>query len=65
MKDKNTFVLEVNNSSSHNWIGQIEWIQGSQKQSFRSVMELLQLIDSVVSSDEKTKVFEDAIAIGK
>lgn len=54
MKTKQTFILEVNSTQNQSWQGNVEWIQGKKKQSFRSVMELLRLIDSVVyESDER------------
>ena len=56
MREKQTFILEVNDTQSHSWQGKIEWVQGRKKQSFRSVMELLRLIDSVVCEDEKTSL---------
>ena len=45
---KQTFIIEVNDTQNQSWQGQIEWIQGHKKESFRSVMELLQLMDSAV-----------------
>ncbi len=48
MRVKQTFVLEVTDTQNQSWQGKIEWIQGRKRQSFRSVMELLRLIDSVV-----------------
>jgi hypothetical protein len=53
MKKKQIFILEVNSTQNQSWQGQIEWIQGKKKQSFRSVMELLRLIDSVVCDEDK------------
>ena len=50
---KNTFIVEVSDTQNQSWQGQIEWVQGKKKESFRSVMELLQLIDSVVYDDER------------
>ena len=49
---KQTFILEVNDSQNESWQGSVEWIQGERKQSFRSVMELLRLVDSVVCGEE-------------
>ena len=56
MKEKQTFVLEINSTQNQSWQGRIEWIQGKEKQSFRSVMELLRLIDSVVYDEEKNNI---------
>lgn len=48
MGKKQTFILEVNDTQHQSWQGTVEWVQGQKKQSFRSVMELLRLLDSVV-----------------
>ena len=53
MREKQTFILEVNDTQSHSWQGKIEWVQGRKQQSFRSVMELLRLIDSVVCDEDR------------
>lgn len=57
---KNTFILEVYDTQNQSWQGKVEWIQGQKKESFRSVMELLRLIDSVVEEEEKRSFLEDA-----
>ena len=54
MKEKQTFILEMGDTQGGSWQGRIEWIQGQKKENFRSAMELLRLIDSVVCKDEKT-----------
>lgn len=53
MKKKQTFILEINDNQNQSWQGTVEWVQRQKKQSFRSVMELLRLIDSVVCEEEK------------
>lgn len=45
---KQTFIIEVEEVQDGSWQGSIEWLQGKKKQSFRSVMELLSLMDSAV-----------------
>lgn len=56
---KHTFIVEVNDTQNQSWQGQIEWIQGQKKESFRSVMELLQLIDSVVYEEKDRKSLKE------
>lgn len=48
---KQTFVLEVYDTQYGNWQGKLEWIQGQKSQAYRSVLELLGLIESAL--DEK------------
>ena len=52
MKKKQTFVVEIQDTQSQSWQGSVEWVQEQKKQSFRSVMELLKLMDSAVSEEE-------------
>ncbi len=48
MNHKQTFILEVTSTENQSWQGKIDWVEGKEKKSFRSVLELLRLIDSVV-----------------
>lgn len=48
MKKKQTFIIEINDIQNESCQGQIEWVQGQKKRAFRSIMELLRLVDSVV-----------------
>lgn len=56
---KNTFILEVYDTQNQSWQGKVEWVQSQKKEGFRSVMELLRLIDSVVGEEEKPGFLED------
>ncbi len=49
---KQTFVLEIIGDQNQDWQGSLEWIQGKQRQSFRSVMELLALLESAMPETE-------------
>ncbi len=51
MKSRQTFIIEINDTQQHGWQGTVEWIQGQEKRSFRSVIELLRLMDSAVSEE--------------
>ena len=51
-KGKQTFIVEIIDHQKSTWQGQVHWIQGNKKMSFRSVMELLNLIDSVITSED-------------
>lgn len=56
---KETFILEINDTQNQSWQGKVEWVQGQKKETFRSVMELLRLIDSVVGEGEKASLAEE------
>lgn len=49
---KQTFVLEIIGDQNQSWQGRLEWIQGKKQQNFRSVMEMLVLLESAVPKDE-------------
>ena len=47
---KPTFIVEVIDHQRSTWQGQISWIQGNKKIPFRSVLEMLHLMDSVINN---------------
>ncbi len=47
---KQTFIVEVIDRHRSIWQGQIFWVQGNEKISFCSVMEMLRLMDSVINN---------------
>ena len=49
---KQTFIVEINETNNQTWQGEVEWVQGKKKLAFRSVMELLRMVDSVVHDPE-------------
>ena len=52
---KQTFIVEIIDHQKSTWQGQIHWVQGNRKISFRSVLEMLHLIDSVIGEGEDGK----------
>uniref|UniRef100_UPI00405709AD hypothetical protein n=1 Tax=Acetatifactor sp. TaxID=1872090 RepID=UPI00405709AD len=51
---KNTsqsFVIEVKSQENHSWQGTITWVEGKQKEHFRSALEMIRLIDSTLNSE--------------
>lgn len=55
---KNSFILEVLDNQNQSWQGTLEWVQGRKKVSFRSALELLRMIDSVVGSENEGNSFK-------
>lgn len=53
MSKKQTFILEINDTRNQSWQGKVEWVQMHKQQSFRSVMELLGLINSVICGEKE------------
>ncbi len=56
---KQTFVVEIIDHQRYTWQGQIHWLQGDKKVSFRSVMELLHLMDSVFTKEDDDHLQEN------
>ena len=50
--ERQTFIVEVIARQKYTWQGQIHWIQGDKKVSFRSVMEMLRLMDSAIAAGD-------------
>ncbi|MEA5073705.1 MAG: hypothetical protein VB030_05995 [Eubacterium aggregans] len=53
-KGGQTFILEILNTQNNTWQGTVLWTQTQQKIPFRSVLELIHLLDSAVGTDEIT-----------
>ena len=51
-RKKQTFIVEIIDRQKYTWQGQIHWIEKNEKVSFRSVMEMLRLMDSAFEEDE-------------
>lgn len=51
--EKATFFLKVLFRQNAGWQGSVTWLEGGQEQSFRSVLELLGLLDSALSENKK------------
>lgn len=56
MKKRQTFIIEVLDTKNSSWQGKVNWVDGKKEQTFRSVMELLRLIDSVVAENEERQL---------
>ena len=58
-KKKQTFIVEIIDYQKYTWQGQIPWIQEDKKVSFRSVMEMLHLMDSALGEENNDNWQED------
>lgn len=50
-KDTNTFVVHVQFRQNATWQGTVKWAGQNQEQRFRSTLELLKIMDSVINAD--------------
>jgi hypothetical protein len=54
---KGTFEISVKFMQNSTWQGQIHWVERNQKQNFRSVLEMLKLMDEALAEGtEQVKV---------
>lgn len=58
-RKKQTFIVEIIGYQKSTWQGQIHWIQEDKKISFRSVLEMLHLMDSVLLEENDDSCQED------
>ena len=49
MGDEATFTIRILFRQNASWQGSVTWVEGKQEQSFRSVLELILLIDNALS----------------
>lgn len=60
-KDKAIFLLEIQHRKNATWQGSITWVERQNKQYFRSALELIKLIDSVLDKNaEEEKEGEES-----
>lgn len=48
-----TFVIRVKFRQHSSWQGEVTWVDGQKKEYFRSALELLKLIDSVIEKEDE------------
>ena len=48
---KGTFEISVKFTQNSTWQGQIHWIENNRKQNFRSALEMLKLMDEVLTQE--------------
>ena len=50
-RNKGTFIVKILNKQNSTWQGSITWLEGKREETFRSVLELLLLMDSAVNKE--------------
>ena len=48
----NSFIVNVLDTRNHTWQGTVTWVESQRTESFRSAIELMELINSVVGTEE-------------
>lgn len=62
MSRSETFIIEVHETENATWQGEIIWANEKRRQYFRSALELIRLMDSVLDDDADragTEMFEE------
>ncbi|MCR5416945.1 MAG: hypothetical protein K6E79_09125 [Pseudobutyrivibrio sp.] len=52
-KKEATFVVHVNKCDNSSWQGQVTWADNDEKINFRSAMELINIMDAALESEEE------------
>ena len=52
MKKNASFLIDIVDTRHHTWQGKLYWVQEKKTVTFRSALELMQLIGSAVSPEE-------------
>ena len=60
MSKNETFIIEVHETENATWQGEIIWANEKRRQYFRSALELLRLMDSVLTDDADRESLKDA-----
>lgn len=51
MKKENTFIIKIREHQHSTWQGSLNWVGADKKCNFRSLLEMIKLIDEAVESD--------------
>ncbi|RPF42420.1 hypothetical protein EDD70_2764 [Hydrogenoanaerobacterium saccharovorans] len=57
--DKATFVIQVQFRQNSSWQGTITWAEGKKTQRYRSTLEMIKLMDSVLTAEDEKKTQTD------
>ena len=52
MGNNQTFLVHIIENQNATWQGDVTWLDQEKKESFRSLLELIKLIDSVIEKNE-------------
>ena len=55
MQKKETFVVHVISQENATWQGQVTWLDEKETKNFRSLLELIKLMDETVQSGQESQ----------
>lgn len=47
-----SFVVDIKSQENHTWQGRLTWVEEQESQNFRSALELINLMNSVLLNEE-------------
>lgn len=49
--ENTTFIIEMKSYENHSWQGILTWVESKKSKPFRSALELVKMLDSVITSN--------------
>lgn len=65
MKKNASFLIDIVDTRNHTWQGKVYWVQEKKTVTFRSALELMQLISSAVTPEEAARIEEATESAGR
>ena len=53
MRQKNTFIVRIDNQQNNTWQGRIVWADENRTEHFRSMLEMLKLMEEAMASGQQ------------
>ena len=60
MKKPASFLIDIVDTQNHTWQGRLYWVQEQKTITFRSALELMQLLSSAVTPEETISIADAA-----
>ncbi len=57
---KRTFIIQVSSCEHASWQGTINWVDGKKTVPFRSALEMIRLMDSVISQNQDESLKQES-----
>ena len=56
MKQKSTFIVKIDNQQNNTWQGRIVWAEANRTEHFRSMLEMLKLMEEAVATGQQAGI---------
>ncbi|MGI6752635.1 MAG: hypothetical protein ACOX4U_08545 [Anaerovoracaceae bacterium] len=51
LKEKGNFLIRIHNNQNATWQGTVTWLDKNSKENFRSLLEMIRLLDSALNEE--------------